>query len=106
MTRIDVKHTLKTRQKEALRLPLGFWCKKPVELTREKVCELLQADVKRKRENYDSYSLFEQRKNVSSEPYIMDEILLDPNFNYPPKSVDAFAYEKINRFFRLKRFWL
>ena len=40
-TRIDVKHTLKTRQKAALRLPLGFWSEKPVRLTREKVRSLL-----------------------------------------------------------------
>lgn len=98
MTRIEVKHTLRTRQKQALKLPLGFWEAKPVKLTREKVSELLKADDKRKRQTYDSFNLFEQRKNQSSEPYIMDEILFDTHFNYPSKSVEKFATLKVNRF--------
>ena len=98
MTRIDVKHTLKTRQKEALKLPLGFWNQKPVKLTKQKVSELLQADAKRKRNSYDSFKLFEERKSQASEPYIMDEILFDSNFHYPPKSVENFPYLEINRF--------
>ena len=48
-TRIDVKHTLKTKNKAALSLPLGFWSEKPVKLTKEKVSKLLQADLKRAR---------------------------------------------------------
>jgi len=98
MTRIDVKHTLKTKQKEALKLPLGFWNQKPVKLTKQKVSELLQADAKRKRISYDSFKLFEERKSESSEPYIMDEILFVPNFNYPPKSMERFPFLEINRF--------
>ena len=46
----------------------------------------LQADVKKARKTCDSFSLFEQRKSEPSEPYIMDDLLLDPTFNYPPKS--------------------
>jgi len=102
-TRIDVKHTLKTKQKAALSLPLGFWAAKPVELTREKVRELLQADVKRARKSYNSFELFEQRKNQPSEPYIMDDILLDPTFNYPPKSNEKFPYVTLNRFSTKKK---
>jgi hypothetical protein len=98
MTRIDVKHTLKTRQKAALKLPLGFWDEKPVKLTREKVSELLQADRKRARTTYDSYSLFERRKSVSSQPYVMDDLLLDPTFEYPPKSNERFPYINVCRF--------
>jgi hypothetical protein len=97
-TRIEVKHTLKTRQKAALRLPLGFWNKKPVKLTREKVRELLKADLKRARRTYDSFILFEQRKSQLSEPYVLDEILLDPTFCYPPKSNEKFPYVTLNRF--------
>jgi hypothetical protein len=97
-TRIDVKHTLKTRQKAALRLPLGFWDEKPVELNRDKVSDLLKADRKRARRTYDSFSLFEQRKNQPSEPYVMDDILLDPTFEYPPKSNEKFPHIVNNRF--------
>ncbi len=97
-TRIEVKHTLKTRQKAALKLPLGFWDEKPVELTRDKVRELLKADLKRARRSYDSFSLFEQRKSQPSEPYVMDDILLDPNFRYPSRSHERFPYFTINRF--------
>jgi hypothetical protein len=97
-TRIDVKHTLKTRQKAALKLPLGFWSEKPVELTSKKVSQLLKADLKRARLSYDSFNLFEQRKNQSSEPYIMDDILLDPTFEYPPKSNEKFPHIVNNKF--------
>lgn len=97
-TRIDTKHTLKTKNKLVLKLPLGFWCEKPVKLTKLKVSELLHADEKRKRQTYDSYKLFEERKNMPSESYIMDEILFNPNFEYPPKSVEKFRYLEINRF--------
>ena len=97
-TRISVKHTLKTRQKRALKLPLGFWDEKPVELTRDKLRELLKADLKRARRTYDSYSLFEQRKSQSSEPYVLDDILLDPTFHYPPKSHEKFPYVTVNKF--------
>ena len=97
-TRISVKHTLKTRTKRALALPLGFWDEQPVELTHEKVSQLLQADAKRARRTYDSYTIFEQRKNQPSEPYVMDDILLDPTFHLPPKSNEKFPYITLNRF--------
>lgn len=71
-------------------MPLGFWDEKSVKLTREKVSELLQADLKPARRTYDSYSLFEQCKSELSEPYITDDLLLDPTFNYPPKSNEKF----------------
>lgn len=103
ITRIDVKHTLKTRQKAALKLPLGFWSEKPVELTREKVSELLKADRKRARRTYDSYSLFEHRKSQPSESYVMEDLLLDPTFEYPPKSDERFPFLKINRFYTEQR---
>ncbi len=88
----------KTKNKAALSLPLGFWSEKPVKLTRDKVSKLLQADLKRARETYDSFSFFENKKSVSSEPYVMDDILHDPTFDYPPKSNDKFPFVKINRF--------
>ena len=102
-TRIDVKHTLKTRTKQALKLPLGFWCQKPVKLTKQKVSDLLQADAKRKRNTYDSFKLFQERKNQTSEPYVMDEILFNPNFNYPSRSAEKFPYLDVNRFIHYLR---
>lgn len=98
LTRIDIKHTLKTKQKAALKLPLGFWANKPVSLTVDKVSELLEADLKRARESYDSFSLFQQRKSQPSKPYKMDGILFDPTFNYPPISNEKFSHLKNNRF--------
>ncbi len=97
-TRIEVKHTLKTKQKAALLLPLGFWAEKPVELTRQKVSQLLKADAKRVRSSYDSFKLFEQRKNQPSKPYVMDDVLLDPAFEYPPRSNEKFPYLVNNKF--------
>ena len=98
ISRIEVKHTLKTKQKKALELPLGFWCHKVVNLTEKKITTLLQADNKRERVSYDSFSLFQNRRNQNSEPYIMDKILYDPEFDYPRKSYEKFEYLKINRF--------
>jgi hypothetical protein len=103
-TRIQIKHTLKTRQKRALKLPLGFWDEKPVKLTRQKVCDLLKADLKRDRATYDSYTLFEQRKSQPSQPYIMDKLLLDSTFQYPPKSFEAYPYLKNATFKIIKSF--
>jgi hypothetical protein len=99
VSRIQVKHTLKTRQTKALKLPLGFWCKKPVKLTRQKVCKLLKADQKRIRSTYDSYTLFEERKSVSSEPHLMDKILFNPKFDYPPKSHEKFPRVRANKYY-------
>jgi hypothetical protein len=97
-TRIEIKHTLKTKTKAALRLPLGFWAEKPVVLTRNKVRSLLKADTKRVRPSYDSFSLFEQRKSVASLPYVFDEALLDPTFQYPSKSIERFPVVRVNKF--------
>jgi len=97
-TRISIKHTLKTRQKRALSLPLGFWAEKVVELTRKKIINLLKADLKRKRKTYDSYDLFEKRTSQDSEPYILDKILLNPLFEYPPKSQEKFPRLINNKF--------
>lgn len=98
-TRIQVKHTLKTKQRKALELPLGFWCEKPVRLTEEKISKLLQADNKRKRESYESFKLFQNRESQDSEPYVMDKILFNSQFEYPPKSHEKFPYLKINRYY-------
>lgn len=103
-TRIDVKHTIKTRNKQALKLPLGFWAQKPVDLTCDKVSALLQADLKRARSTYDSYTLFEQRKSEPSQPYVMDDILFNPAFEYPPKSNEKFPHLVNNRFMIRKYF--
>jgi len=86
VTRIEVKHTLKTQTKMALKLPLGFWCEKPVKLTEKKISELLQADRKRKRATYDSFKLFRERESQPSTVYHMDEAMFDSEFEYPPKA--------------------
>ncbi len=97
-TRIEVKHTLKTKNKVALSLPLGFWAEKPVSLDKAKVSRLLQADLKRARGTYDSFSLFEEQKSEHSEPYVMDDILFNQKFDYPPKSNEKFPFVKVSRF--------
>lgn len=98
ITRIQVRHTLKTKQKRALELPLGFWCEKPVKLTEKKINKLLKADNKRKRESYDSFELFQNRRNQGSQPYIMDKLMFDPEFVYPRKTYEKFEYLKLNRY--------
>jgi hypothetical protein len=88
---------VKTRQKVALKLPLGFWKSKVVKLTERKISKLLEADTKRNRRTYDSFSLFQERRSQSSEPFKMDSILFDPEFEYPRKSHERFELLKINR---------
>jgi hypothetical protein len=96
-TRIEVKHTLKTQDKQALSLPLGFWVKKPVKLTKEKISALLQADSKRLRPTLESFNLFLERESAPSYPYDLDESIFDPDFEYPRRSHEKFPFLKINR---------
>ena len=73
-TRRDVKHTLLTREKEALEMALGRWKNKPVRLDEAKITALLVADWKRKREDYDSFHLAMKRKNSKSRPWSEDDV--------------------------------
>jgi hypothetical protein len=74
-TRIDIKHTLLTRQKEALKMAKGRWRTKPITLDLTKLKELLTADAKRKRESYDSYQLIMERKSIPSQAWNYEELL-------------------------------
>lgn len=74
-TRIDIKHTLLTRQKEAIKMAKGRWRTRPEHLTLDKIKELLSADDKRQRDNYDSYGLVMLRKNVPSKAWNYDDYM-------------------------------
>ena len=84
-TRQDIKHTLLTRQREALKMAKGRWRTQPVTLDLLKIKELLKADLKRRREDYDSYKLVQLRKNVTSVSWRYEDILAAQNnlLGYP-----------------------
>ena len=79
VTRQDIKHTLLTRTKEALKMAKGRWRTRPVTLTLEKIKALLNADVKRKRRNSDSYGLLMKKQSSPSTAWNYDEMVLEPN---------------------------
>lgn len=81
-TRIDVKHTLLTRQKEALKMAKGRWRTRPVRLDFEKIKSLLTADDKRKRESYDSYGLVMEKKSMPSEAWNLDDYMATAETDY------------------------
>lgn len=76
-TRQDIKHTLLTRQREALKMAKGRWRTKPVTLTLEKIKSLLKADAKRRRATYDSYQLVMEKRSIPSQAWNYDKLLLD-----------------------------
>jgi len=84
-TRQDIKHTLLTRQREALKMAKGRWRTQPITLNLQQIKELLEADVKRRREEYDSYKLVQLRKNVESVAWRYEELLAakDNILGYP-----------------------
>jgi hypothetical protein len=84
-TRQDIKHTLMTRQKEALKMAKGRWRTKPVTLTLDKIKQLLKADFKRDRTFYDSYSLVMNKRSNPSRPWQYENLLLgsDNPIGYP-----------------------
>ena len=81
-TRIDIKHTLLTRQKEALKMAKGRWRTRPERLDFEKIKSLLTADDKRKRETYDSYSLVMEKKSVHSDAWNLDDYMATAETDY------------------------
>lgn len=85
-TRQDVKHSLLTRQIEALKLAKGRWFTKPVTLNLDKIKQLVKADTKRNRDDYDSYGLVIARKHQPSKAWHYDEImsLKENTLGYPP----------------------
>lgn len=84
-TRQDIKHTLLTREREALKMAKGRWRTKPLTLNLQKIKGLLQADLKRRRKDYDSYGMVRSRKNVSSVAWRYEDILAarDDILGYP-----------------------
>ncbi len=84
-TRQDIKHTLLTRQIEAQKLAKGRWRTKPVTLTLDRLENLLKADTKRNRDNYNSYELVMQRKYETSRAWGFDQImsLQENKLGYP-----------------------
>jgi hypothetical protein len=84
-TRKDIKHTLSTREKEALKLEIGRWRTRPETLDLIKIKELLRADTKRRRDTYDSYELVMSRKAAASKAWSMNDIMAmqDDMLAYP-----------------------
>lgn len=74
-TRIDIKHTLMTRQFEALKMAKGRWRTRPQHLDFAKLKALLTADDKRVRLSYDSYNLVMKRQSLPSKAWNMDEYM-------------------------------
>lgn len=97
-TRIEVKHTLKTRSKQALQLPLGFWCQKPVKLDAKKISSLLSADNKRSRFIQDSFNLFRQRHSLRSKAYNMNDAMYTTKMEYPSRSHEKFPWLNVDVF--------
>jgi len=79
VTRQEIKHTLMTRTKEALKMAKGRWRTKPIVLTLEKIKALLKADMKRSRSNSDSYGLLMKKQSSSSTAWNYDQMILEPN---------------------------
>ena len=74
-TRQDIKHTLMTREIEALKMAKGRWRTKIVKLDLAKLKELLTADPKRNRESYDSYQLVMEKRNIPSRAWRYEDLL-------------------------------
>jgi hypothetical protein len=81
-TRIDIKHTLLTRQREALKMAKGRWRTRPEHLDLEKLKALLTADDKRNREEYDSYSLVMQKKSMQSQAWNLDDYMVNAEADF------------------------
>ncbi len=86
-TRQDIKATLLTRVKEAQELAKGRWRTKPVTLSLEKLKDLLKADTKRKRTEYDSYGLVMAKHSEPSRAWNYDELMLETEntIGYPKR---------------------
>jgi hypothetical protein len=91
-TRIQIKSTPHTRNKEALKMELGRWRNKQVTLTLEDITRLLSADTKRNRgknrEDYDSYQLVSEGKSINSKSWTSESIYEMPEA-MDPESYDS-----------------
>lgn len=74
-SRIDIKHTLLTRQHEALKMSKGRWRTRPEHLDLQKLTKLLSADQKRQRADYNSFQLVRAKRNMPSTAWDYDEYM-------------------------------
>lgn len=81
-TRKDIKATLLTREKEALKMTKGRWRTHPEHLTLDRIKGLLKADDKRMRDNHDSYGLVMERKNVRSRAWNYNEYMSTAEYDF------------------------
>ena len=72
-TRRDVKATLLTREKAALKMTKGRWYNKPVHLSLADLKGLLSADIKCRRISLDSYGLLMEHRNQGSQPWNLQQ---------------------------------
>jgi hypothetical protein len=88
-TRIDIKHTLLTRQKEALKMAKGRWRTRPIKLSLDKIKTLLKADPKRKRKNSDSYQLVIEKRSEPSQAWNYEELMSESEnlIGYPMQTM-------------------
>jgi hypothetical protein len=90
-TRIQVKSTPHTRNKEAMKMELGRWRNKPVTLDEEDITRLLSADTKRDRgrtrNDYDSYRLVSEGKSIDSKSWTSESIY------EKPEAIDPESYD-------------
>jgi hypothetical protein len=81
-SRIDIRATLLTRQREALKMAKGRWLTRPQHLDLEKLKALLSADDKRSRESSDSYGLVMAKKSMGSRAWNLDDYMRDAESDF------------------------
>jgi len=80
----EVKRTMKVRENAALLLRLGGWREKKVTLGKDELQELLRADDKRVRSEYDSLKLCEEQRScpstalVQTDPWESEDSIMKP----------------------------
>ena len=70
----QVTKGFKTKDKKVSNLTIGRWVKVEEELDEEKLKSLFRADPKRKRKNYDSYTLCKNKQSIASEQWHMRKL--------------------------------
>lgn len=92
VSRKDIKHSLLTRQRKALELIHGYWCTEPVTLSLEKLKDLLKADLKRERTEFDSYGLCMEQKNCASHAWSFEQLMnmcAENPLDFPYMAIDS-----------------
>lgn len=70
----QIKRTYRTRNKKALQLQIGRWKTDETKYNVQKLAELFKGDNKRKRQNYNSYTLAQQKKTSQSKAWTTKEL--------------------------------